>query len=787
MSQDSKPVKKIISDFLRKRGAFILFVMAAICLAEYLLCGYEFCMRLDQYSSAIFSSIIGVVGTMFGLTAASYAFVWGELKTERESNVRMKSILNKFQSELWDLFIIILFFSIAIIIFNLVLLSIVQHITSSALYYSHEAIIDEKEVVVSRYYNEKYSQISTCAVFDLFLSIIDILCMGIMNYMVFSRQIKYQRIAGDSLSELGKKYDLSLNKINKFKCTNSTPYDLNSELSKIHYLEMLVNRIMKNHENEGDLFRYLDNQDEFLGHIISLKLKSYSFNWNYLQNEEKSNDLKKKCSKIYEIFSGRENRGNDGPNDSYLEKRLPVPVDEEFVKVYSDLIEFRNNQLICSQRNIQGTMLKCTIKKRLLLFLMSHERFDGMDLANVSLSGADLSYSNFSNCNLKGVKLKGTNCMGADFSNSRIPGMYFSEIKKSNLQEIQSGDVEISFKDDGKEYYDEYTGHQPTCLEKATFANSDVSRMKLICSGEIDTKTNYPFNNKEIAVKNGETAFSLRETNFDHAKLFNSEFNNIDLSSSSIFNAQMFNTKMKLVKAQYVNFAETVLTHSIISYSCLANANFQKAVISDSNIIHSDFTCSNLSEANFSNSIIEFCNFQDTICNNTTFRNISAKSEKMVSSSDGCHISFRSSTFRDVDFSNAELCRCNFSSANLLNCNFTGTKISYSLFELTVLNSTIWNSTKIGNSNFTGAIMRDSIFINMDFNDCRFENCDFSNSIMSCRFTGGTMSNVKLCHVKKLDTQAFKNIILVSVDFTGSAVRKDDFPNDVALKNCKFD
>ncbi len=766
----------------------ILLCLTTICLIEYFWCGYEFGIRLDQYASTIFGSIVGVVGTMFGLTAASYAFVWGELKGERESNIRMKNILNKFQSQLFDLFFNILFLSTVIIIFNLVLLGIIQHITNSTLYYSDDAVINNENVVMSWFYNEEYAKISTCALVDVFLSVIDIILMGIMNYMVFSRQKSYQKIAYSSLNKLRNSYDLSIEKISKFKNTDSNLYDLNAELSKIHHLELLINRIIKNHESEGDAFRFLDDEDKFLGYIISIKLRSYNLDWDYLKkmNEKKFNDLKEQSLNTDEIFNRTSNKGDANSSGGLGKKELPAPADVKFVKVYSDLIEFRNSQLISPQKSVKGTMLKCTVKKRMLFYLMTHERFDGMDLTNVSLSGADLSYSNFSNCNFKGVKLKGTNCKGVDFSNSRIPGMYFSDGKNIKSENIHPGDVEISFTDDGEEEYNIYVGHQPTCLEKATFANADVSRVRLICGGETDTKLNYPFNNGDNPpVEDGAATFSLRETNFDRAKLFDSEFNNIDLSGSSIFNAQMFHSTMQLVKADNVNFAETVLTHSDIKNSGFVNANFYKAVISDCNISRSDFTFANLSNTNFSNSIISYCNFRNTICNNTSFKRITFSLEKNKKESD-C-ISFEFATLRKADFSNANLYKTNFSSANVMRCNFTKSVVLDSKFSLTVLTSTIWNTAEVKVTIFEDSILRDCVFINAVFENCTFNNCDFSNSIVNCKFSGGKMDNVKFCNVVDLDPQLFSKIKLKNVDFSGSKVRKRDFPSDVEFDKCKFD
>ncbi len=734
-------------------------------------------VRLDQYASTISSTIIGVIGTMFGLTAASYAFIWGELKNEETTNARLKQILDAYRNRVWKYFLISLIISFLIIISNLVLLGVVQTITNPTLF-DVEMVESKYEKLVASYLNENYALISRCALIDLYFSIVDVILMAKLNYDIFARQRSYNKIAEKMLDDISADYNLELPEKMGLKCIKDEEYkyDLDNEVNKIYLLEIIINRILKNHEGDGDAYRSHPNGEDFLTHVVTLKLKNYKYDWNYISNAAKRKDMEQKCAHQVSnqfVTAGR-GRASDAPSTM------------AFVKVYSDLIKFRNAQLVHKDQKIRGTMLKCTIKKRLLIFLMSHERFDGMDLANMSLSGADLRYSDFSGCNLKGVKLKGTDCRGADFSNSNMPGIHFSDSQEATAENID-GDVEISWQDDGNSEYDVYAGRQSTCLEMVTFADADVSRMRLIADGMFDTKSKFPFDfQKEFPVKDDNTMFSLRDTNFDRAKLFKSKLKNIDLSNSSIFNAQMFNVEMELVNSEKVNFGETVLTFSIIKYSCFVNASFKKAVMSDCNIYRSNFTAANLSDTNFSNSKITYCNFQNTICNNTSFKNIVSNNI-----TDDMRlfelISFKFATLRDADFSGAVLCMSDFSRANVLNCNFTNAKVFNSRFVQTSLMSTVWNSTNVKLTEFNKAIMCDNVFVNVKFVDCTFYNCDFSNSIVNCEFNGGEMDYIKFCNVRELEPKQFCNIILNHVDFSGTGISKTDFLQNVKLFNCIFD
>lgn len=758
-----------LREWVNKFGSVILLFLG---LTYFIICcifNTKFIFRLDQYASTISGTIIGVVGTMFGLTAASYAFVWGELKSEGESNPRLAQILIAYKSKLWTLFFNSLILTFSIIGLNLLLLGGIQCITDPTLYYSESGTIADKNVIINTYYNENYDFVTLCVLIDLTLSIFNVLLMAELNYEIFNRKRSYEKIAIEKLHSLEKNYNLELTyedskeEIDKFKLQN---YDINAEFNKIHYLELLVNRILKNHESEGDVYSYVYNEEKLLEQIVCLKVSNSKFDMKDIINTKELFDLREKSN-----CQGSDTKGKK-------------PVDVEFSKVYSDLILYRNAQLVFEDTNIRGTMLKCTIKKRLLILFMSYERFDGMDLANVSLSGADLSYSNFSNCNLKGVRLKGTNCLGTDFSNSRMPGMHFPGKLSSNNSKNNANNDDIVITNDsnvnGK--WNVYTVHMPTCLEKATFANADISRMTLLADGEFDNSNNFPFDNDKIMVIENKTPFSLRDVNFDCAKLFSAMFNNIDLSQASIFKAQMFNSELILVNSPNVNFSETVLTYSIIKYSSFVRSNFQKSVISNCNICRSDFSYTNLSESNFSNSKINNCNFKNAICNCTSFKNITCDNKEV-----NICISFEYATMRDADFSNANLFRVDFSHANVLNCIFTSSDIKNGNFFYTVLSSTIWNSSKIKDSKFISAVMRDGVFLYAEFFNCCFKNTDFSNSIVNCKFVEGTMDHVKFCNVKGLNPNLFKHIKLNYVDFTGCGVAEKDFSHGVVLNNCIFD
>ena len=72
--------KEIAKKKKRKKGYVCRITITGVIVFVLILCGIIGCfcekIRLDQYSITILSTTAGIVGTMFGLTAASYAFIW---------------------------------------------------------------------------------------------------------------------------------------------------------------------------------------------------------------------------------------------------------------------------------------------------------------------------------------------------------------------------------------------------------------------------------------------------------------------------------------------------------------------------------------------------------------------------------------------------------------------------------------------------------------------------------------------------------------------------------------
>ena len=198
------------------------------------------------------------------------------------------------------------------------------------------------------------------------------------------------------INDVNKKYSTPDEKL--IKKQNNTN---DSEYKKIHNIELLVERILDNHENVGSAFTKTNRRVKLLSlELDRINNKIYKnniedFGWEYL-SESKRNSR-------YTLSKERIER-ECGFNSSELQetKSSVKATENAFVSVYDDLIKSRDSYLIYEERQKHLTKknstfqcyrrpeLRYTAKKRLLFFFMRGEEFTNMDLSGVSLSGADL-------------------------------------------------------------------------------------------------------------------------------------------------------------------------------------------------------------------------------------------------------------------------------------------------------------------------------------------------------------------------------------------------------------
>lgn len=780
---------------------------------------YKGTFRLDQYADTILGTTAGIVGTMFGLTAASYAFIWGDLRSDSQENRHLGRVLECYSKKLWMLFVYSLILTVLVIFISLIGLALAQNITNPSLFKT----VYEGEEFFSEYRNEKFHMISVTVLIDLIFSAIDVSAMAWMNWAVFRRNEQYALIAEAILKYITKKYDMQLPKKNS---GNSTSI----EYKKIHSLEVLIERILKNHESIGNAFAESQRREKLLTAIITNELRAtYNVDsnigdsdirkkaeWENLKEEKKISrweQCQKKACKEYELLTKNDIHNFKGKSS------IPKPCDCSFITVYDDLLLYRDNSLVWEEKHkrrieqdeitdmFERRALRYTIKKRLLIFYLRGEMFSDMDLSGISFSGADLRFTIFSDCNLAGIRLKGANCEGADFTRSKMTGMYFEDVPVSGGNEI--GEIQLSCIDSNlcqteMEYaWDPYSGKEATYLQNATFKEADVSRAYLKALGELEGKQDFPFCHSEPNIwklGSDQTVFSLIGTNFDYAKMFFSYFKNIDFTNSSLEKAQMYNIGMVQTKATSANFSGAILTNSCLAWCDFENADFSKASLAETVLVRVNFSGANMINANFSYSNIIACNFEGASCQNASFKNViqdctelkkqNPKALQGIDLGESRGLRFSYTTLTNTDFSGSKLDKAYFFNAIGQNSIFTKVTGNTVIFENSMLNSSVFNNTRFESGNIKNTVLRNAIFVGSQFINCVFDKIDLSETLFNrpqepC-FLGGCMFECDFSNAKGLTPACFSHICLKRVDFRGTEIREIDFLDNVKIIDCIF-
>lgn len=809
-------------------GIIAFIVIAIIIVGAFCIVHKNF--QLDQQATTILGTTAGIVGSMFGLTAASYAFIWADLRSDRQENRHLGKVLDLYSKRLWKLFTFSLVLTVIVIVMSLVTLALVQKITDPTL---SEFGFKEGHII-TRYQNQKFCWVSILTLINAGLSIMAICFMASMNWLIFKRDSQYSKTAGRILETIQQKYDMNIFDLEILDDTDAKKeksYSPNSiEYEKIHNLEILVERILKNHESIGDAFSESQRREKLLSTIITnelyvpygLKNKDRNFvqenlMWHYLDETKRKSRWEKCRQKAITEFDLLHGIGN-----KCCTKAKKKPCECDFISVYDDLLTYRDNSLVWQEQYIKKSEIKeeteeftqiykqralrYTIKKRLLIFYLRGEMFSNMDLSGVSFSGADLRGANFSDCNLTGIRLKGANCEGTDFTRCRMTGMYFADI----LEEPNDnhGEIQLSCKDIPDEAgWNPYIGREITYLQNATFKGADVSRAYLKAPGQLKEYNNFPYadaqNNNVWKLDNGYKVFSLEGTNFDHAKMFFSYFKNVNFTNSSLAKAQMYNTGLIQTKAKSANFMATTLTNACMAWCDFENADFSDASLVETILIRTNFHGANMRNVNFAYSNIISCNFEGASCQNASFKNIVQSLSRVkklnldalsdVDLEEDVGLRFDYATLTNTDFSGAELNKVSFFNTVGQNCIFTKTKGKVVKFDSAIFNSSVFNADQFDNASLKDTIMQNSVFINVKFTNSVFEKADLSGSIFTIAdkkcFMGGYMYDVDFSNVKGLSAANFKNMCLKNVNFIGTGIKKSDFydnPNGVTIVNCKF-
>ncbi len=163
-------------------------------------------IRFDQYAMDILGTTAGIVGTMFGLTAASYAFIWGALKSDGGENRHLEKVLETYKDWIWLFFMRSLLLTVLVVFSSLGGMALAQKLAETNLYKT----VSKGGETFAKYYNQKYECISWLVLLNLYFSVTVVGIMARMNWIIFNRDVQYAAIAESNLKSVCEKYDMEL-------------------------------------------------------------------------------------------------------------------------------------------------------------------------------------------------------------------------------------------------------------------------------------------------------------------------------------------------------------------------------------------------------------------------------------------------------------------------------------------------------------------------------------------------------------------------------------------------
>lgn len=814
----SKVRRKLKNRFYGGKTFYLILISMAFteAAAIYALWGTVY-FRLDQYMSVICTTTATLTVTMFGLTAASYAFVCSELRTEEQMRPHLKHILVEYRNDLWGQFVYSLVLTAESAATSLICLGLAQEISASDLY-----VLAQRNdgTFLAAYENSDFRWISGLTALNILFGLLAIAVMIFHNTMIFRRENQYSILAKSMLERT----------VEPYRCPDKLKSQMNAiqqnELEKIHNLERLLNRVLRNHESIGESFAAETRGSHLLGVVLSQKLTQ-----GFLADKELLEDdiLQGKVGIPPEMVRGGMNprkqrvywsRCHQQARMEYCRITVPVesevartlePVSHSFVQVYDDMLCYRDSKLVLSagsQGGLSGSAgghMRCSVKKRIMLFLLWGETLSNMDLTGINFSGADLHHTNFSDSDLSRVLLMGANCEGADFSRARMPGLYFYDVSQ-NGRRLCQGQIPVSCIDDSNEAWDPYNGREATCFHAATFAGADISRAFLAADGE-PWIASFPFCTARVKVCN--RLYSLEDTCFDHAKLFSSRFRDLSFDRASLETAQIFDSLFFRCSAQSSNFSQAVLTHSLLCCCDFYGANLEGTILAQSVLLRSRFEDARLKNANFAGANLVSCSFRGAYCQNVSFRGViqdleriedlpAVKSPLMEGSTNAVAspdafvgLDFSGSVLSNTDFTEMDLSGVIFEHAVGSSCIFTGAHGNHVHMGKALLTSSIFNQAVFENSYFVETLFGHSVFMETTFCKCKFLRTDFSCALFQpsnrAIFSHSFMEDVNFGGVEGLSAEHFNGVHLKNCDFTGTGLTKRALrQRHNRVINCRF-
>jgi len=409
---------------------------------------------------------------------------------------------------------------------------------------------------------------------------------------------------------------------------------------------------------------------------------------------------------------------------------LQVLTTEEFVKTYKKLISYRDFLRVEKQENRSKLLTTDEEQRQVMKAVRQLED----DLKDKRLGGERLKNLNFIAPFLRQdeqkFKLEATVFTGSafekiNFKNASLQSADFSQARLNcvNLEDADCTEAVFS-----EAVFRELTVNSRSKFEKAVFRDTAFGRQKFCADiGEVFRFQNASFVKANL-IECVFQACDFRYANFSEALMASIELDSVCLSYADLNQAILTNAKLQFQPTRVASFPvkdywnKSQLRKDGQPHPSYANSwnghglgaaffvNLERSTLSQACLANYNFAVSRMAGANFSDTSIENCIFDRCYGQRATFQEAVIKE---------CRFWF--AMFNLVDLSYSHIFQCDFSNVDLRNSL---------IVEATVKNSTFKQA------NFTNAQLRGCLFSNCNFTGARFIDADLTGAcFQNCTLT----------------------------------------------------
>lgn len=387
---------------------------------------------------------------------------------------------------------------------------------------------------------------------------------------------------------------------------------------------------------------------------------------------------------------------------------------------------------------------------------MSESRLVDCDFRDASFRGAKLERAEFRDCNLSGCDLRGASCGELAFADCVVEGIVF-------CCGTESGGKDAVLVDENTDLRG--VSFRGSSLSAAAFGKEDIDGYDVKAAGVEMAK------DAHVGSRSGDVPlFAMKWCGFQDARLRGASFRDVLLEESSWAGCEMSSSRME-------------------GCAC-KSSSFERASFFDARILACDLRAIGCSDALFSRAVVEGVDFELASMRSSVFDNAILK-KCSFSKAELSGASFTSGKFKGCDFRKAMGDRASFVGSSIESCRFDGAlllrgslsrcAVRKSCFELAVLSDGAFVGAELRGCRFTYARLervtaREALFARCVFVGANAKGADFTRStINGCDFSAAALGDVNFSGARITDCSFAGASDVESIDFRGAFLTRVTF------------